>query len=190
MGEVWPSSLAFEEVQKRPTAAAKRDPVTISVTLQQGTPTVTVSVAPELMSELGWKEKTRIACLISVAGDAVFLRLLDRPRGGYTVQKPPGAKGEWRGLLRLGCVGDVALKEVKRAPVQHRLVAGKPGTLDLRLETLRRWQPASPAEKAAAAVARDLMKQGIKHADVLRHLDTNQNFRADLAWLAKVGGAS
>ncbi|MAC38592.1 MAG: hypothetical protein CMF76_09305 [Maricaulis sp.] len=197
MLDVWPEDGVFDEVVKRATSAAKREPVAVTVSDNKGTQSVTVSIAAEILKELGWSIGERARGLVHVTDRAVFLRLQPDPLGGYRLHTPPGGSADKsRGLLRVGWICDAPMKEYRRAAVEYRIAsAGVRSALDLQLERVKaragRSVPGlepeiSPAEVAARKIATELLRKGHTDKEVLHHLEAEQNIRRTQDWLAQV----
>ncbi len=185
----WPVDSAFEEVD---TSAPVKSLAPVSATASTGRSgrlSLTLSINGDVCRELGADVGDRFRLYSTQTRSGVYIRLVRDDRGHCQLTATPNSKNQSdpRTMFRIGST-DLPVKRGKRLSPDFRVVeVGGAKALEVRLEAIPPAPAPSAGEQAAIALAKKLRTAGHTADEVIQHLDREQNFRADAAWLEKHG---
>jgi len=185
----WPVDSAFEEIDTRSPAAVLAPVSATASTSRGGRLSLTLSISGDGRRQMGATIGDRFRLYSTQTRSGVYIRLVRDDRGNCQLTSTPNSKGQPdpRTMFRIGSA-DLPVKRGKRLAPDFRVVdvAGA-SALELRLDGIPPEPEPGAAERAAIALAKKLRKSGHTEGEVIAHLDREQNFRANTAWLAKHG---
>lgn len=185
----WPVDSAFDEVDTTPPAKALAPVSASASTGRAGRLSLTLSLSGDVRRDLAADVGDRFRLYSTQTRSGVYIRLVRDDRGHCQLSCTPNSKNQSdpRMMFRIGST-DLPVKRGKRLSPDFRLVdvAGAMA-LEVRLDAIPPEPEPGPAERVAITQARRLRKAGHTEDEVIAHLDREQNFRADTAWLTKHG---